>query len=95
MKAAVTRLMLPLTQAAETGRPVDPTWANKETLSLLYTYCTSLNSSWAMQQVTAALNHASTDAAAAILHGFWYCLAFGLKVVHLMLLLFLCGVLER
>lgn len=51
--AAVKRLMQPLHQAAKAGRPVNPTWADKETLSLLYTYCTSLNSEWALQQVTA------------------------------------------
>lgn len=49
--AAVKRLMQPLHQAAKAGRPVNPTWADKETLSLLYTYCTSLNSEWALQQV--------------------------------------------
>ena len=49
--AAITRLMQPLNQAAEASQPVNPTWADQETLSLLYTYCTSLNSDWALQQV--------------------------------------------
>ena len=52
--AAVRRLMQPLNQAAKAGQSVNPTWADKETLSLLYTYCTSLNSDWALQQVPAA-----------------------------------------
>lgn len=52
--AAVRRLMQPLNQAAKAGQPVNPTWADKETLSLLYTYRTSLNSDWALQQVTTA-----------------------------------------
>lgn len=52
--AAVRRLMQPLNQAAKAGQPVNPTWADKETLSLLYTYCTSLDSDWALQQVPTA-----------------------------------------
>ena len=52
MKAAINRLMRPLHRAASPGRPVDPTWADKDTLSLLFTYCTSLSSHWALQQVS-------------------------------------------
>lgn len=46
--AAVRRLMQPVNQAAKAGQAVNPAWADKETLSLLYTYCTSLNSDWAL-----------------------------------------------
>ena len=48
---AVKRLMRPLHKAAQQGHTLSPNWADKDTLKQLYTYCTSLNSQWALQQV--------------------------------------------
>lgn len=49
--AAVTRLMRPVAQAAKQGQQASPNWADKDALLQLYTYCTNLNSEWALQQV--------------------------------------------
>ena len=49
--AAVARLMRPVEQAAKQGQRPSASWADKATLDQLYTYCTSLGSQWALQQV--------------------------------------------
>ena len=54
--AAINRLMRPLHQAAKLGQPASRTWADKDTLSQLYTLCTSLGSPWALQQVMPTLD---------------------------------------
>lgn len=51
VSAAVERLMRPLHQAAAQGQAPNPTWADTTTLTLLYTFCGSLNTPWALQQV--------------------------------------------
>ena len=50
--AAITHLMRSLHRAAALGQPVNPGWADKATLAQLYTYCVSLDSQWALQQVS-------------------------------------------
>ncbi|KAL3154816.1 hypothetical protein ABBQ38_011357 [Trebouxia sp. C0009 RCD-2024] len=51
-KAAISRLMLPLHMATKAEQKnVSVTWADKGPLSLLHTYCTSLYTSWAFQQM--------------------------------------------
>ena len=53
--AAVTRLMRPVAQAAKQGQQPSSNWADKDALLQLYTYCTNLNSEWALQQVRLSL----------------------------------------
>lgn len=54
--AAIKRLMRPLHQAAQLCQPTSPTWADKDTLSQLYTLCTSLASPWALHQIAAVVD---------------------------------------
>lgn len=53
--AAVTRLMQPVAQAAKQGQQPSSNRADKDALLQLYTYCTNLNSEWALQQVRFSL----------------------------------------
>lgn len=54
LKEAVTRLMSSMQRAAKADQTTSPTLADKDTLSLLQSYCSSLASPWATQQVIAA-----------------------------------------
>ncbi|DBB04235.1 TPA: hypothetical protein ACH3X1_013259 [Trebouxia sp. C0004] len=58
--AAVTRLMRPVAQAAKQGQP-SSNWADKDALLQLYTYCTSLNSEWALQQIATVVDVQGAD----------------------------------
>lgn len=58
LKTAIIRLMRPLYKARDAAqKSVSVTWANKETLSLLHTYCISLQTLWAAHQVPTVPNH--------------------------------------
>ncbi|KAL0040884.1 hypothetical protein WJX79_008605 [Trebouxia sp. C0005] len=59
--AAVTRLMRPVAQAAKQGQQPGSEWADKDALLQLYTYCTNLNSEWALQQIAMVVDVQGAD----------------------------------